>query len=138
MQRCYFLPRISKKNHLPSVYNKVFFVKYQNRVKKMEMIEEIGILLNQFLAFIQLADQDDNNFIEQIVRRIRRDILRRLLERHRVVLMRVEENRSVYYSAYVKTWFETYPERQLKRDFRFTKPTFRVKKQIVTKPEFFY
>nr|CAH0100609.1 unnamed protein product [Daphnia galeata] len=61
----------------------------------MEMIEEIGILLNQFLAFIQLADQDDNNFIEQIVRRRRRDILRRLLERHRVVLMRVEENWSV-------------------------------------------
>jgi hypothetical protein len=54
------------------------------------MIEEIGILLNQFLAFIQLADQDDNNFIEQIVRRRRRDILSRILERHRVVLMRFE------------------------------------------------
>ena len=104
----------------------------------MEMIEEIGILLNQFLAFIQLADQDDNNFIEQIVRRRRRDILRRLLERHRVVLMRVEENRSVYYSAYVGTWFETYHERKFKRDFRFTKHTFRVRKQIVTKPEFSY
>ena len=103
----------------------------------MEMIEEIGILLNQFLAFIQLADQDDNNFIKQIVRRRRRDILRRLLERHRVVLMRVEENRSVYYSAYVGT-FETYPERQFKRDFRFTKQTFRVRKEIVTKPEFSY
>jgi hypothetical protein len=76
----------------------------------MEMIEEIGILLNQFLAFIQLADQDDNNFIEQIVRRRR----------------------------YVGTWFETYHERQFKRDFRFTKPTFRVRKQIVTNPEFSY
>jgi len=107
------------------------------RIKFM-MIEEIGILLNQFLAFIQLADQDDNNFIEQIVRRRRRYILRRILERHRVVLMRVEENRSVYYSAYVGTWFETYPERQFKRDFRFTKPTFRVRKQIVSKPEFSY
>jgi hypothetical protein len=104
----------------------------------MEMIEEIGILFNQFLAFIQLADQDDNNFIKQIVRRRRRDILRRLLERHRVVLMRVEENRSVYYSAYVGTWFETYPERKFKRDFRFTKHTFWVRKQIVTKPEFSY
>jgi hypothetical protein len=59
------------------------------RIKFM-MIEEIGILLNQFLAFIQLADQDDNNFIEQIVRRRRRDILSRILERHRVVLMRFE------------------------------------------------
>jgi hypothetical protein len=68
----------------------------------------------------------------------RRDILRRLLERHRVVLMRVEENRSVYYSAYVGNWFENDPERQFKRDFRFTKPTFRVRKQIVTKPEFSY
>ena len=104
----------------------------------MEIIEEIGILLNEFLAFIQLADQDDNKFIEQIVRRRRRDILRRLLERHRVVLMRVEENRSVYYSACVRTWFETYPERQFKRDFRFTKHTFRVRKQIATKPEFSY
>jgi hypothetical protein len=107
------------------------------RIKFM-MIEEIGILLNQFLAFIQLADQDDNNFIEQIVRRRRRDILSRLLECHRVVLMRVEENRSVYYSAYVGTWFETYPERHFKRDFRFTKPTFWVRKQIVSKPEFSY
>jgi hypothetical protein len=67
----------------------------------MEMIEEIGILLNQFLAFIQLADQEDNNFIEQIVRRRRRDILRRLLERHRVVFMRVEENRGRYITRHM-------------------------------------
>jgi hypothetical protein len=97
----------------------------------MNMIEEIGILLNQFLAFIKLADQDDNSFIEQIVSRRRRDILRRLLERHRVVVMRFEGNRSMYYSSDVGTWFETYPEQQFKRDFRFTKPTFQVRKQIV-------
>jgi hypothetical protein len=71
--------------------NRLLILIYLDLIRiKFMMIEEIGILLNQFLAFIQLADQDDNNFIEQIVRRRRRDILSRILERHRVVLMRFE------------------------------------------------
>jgi hypothetical protein len=64
------------------------------------------------LLFVQVADEDDNNIIETVILRRRQDILRQLLQRQRLILHRIHANRTIYYTAYVGTWFETYPEIQ--------------------------
>ena len=68
---------------------------------RMDFLREIAALFNEFIAFLQVADQDDE-FLEHFIwRRRRNDILRRFLERERANLTRIHENRTVYYSAYL-------------------------------------
>lgn len=93
---------------------------------QMDFIQEVAVLFNQFMLFVQVADEDDNNIIEIVILRRRQDILRQLLQGQRLILHRIHANRTIYYTAYVGTWFATYPEIQFKRDFRFTKRTFQV------------
>jgi hypothetical protein len=92
----------------------------------MDFIQEVAVLFNQFMLFIQVADEDDNNIIETVILRRRQDILRQLLQRQRLILHQIHAKRTIYYTAYVGTWFATYPEIQFKRHFRLTKRTFQV------------
>ena len=47
----------------------------------MDFIQEVAVLFNQFMLFVQVADEDDNNIIETVIFRRRQDILRQLLQR---------------------------------------------------------
>ena len=76
----------------------------------MDFIQEVAVLFNQFLLFVEVADEDDKNIIETVILRRRQDILRQLLQRQ--ILHWIHANRTIYYTAYVGTWFATYPEIQ--------------------------
>jgi hypothetical protein len=83
-------------------------------------------VFHQFLGLINLLDDDDNNnLMLEIVRR-RNYLLGRYLERQRVIQNRIHENREVYYSSYIGTWFASYPDRQFINDFRLSKQGFQV------------
>jgi hypothetical protein len=91
-----------------------------------EEIQLVFTLFHQFLGLINLlGDDEENNLMLEIVRR-RNGILGRFLERQRVIQNRIHDNREIYYSSYVGTWFASYPERQFKQDFRLSKPAFQV------------
>ena len=58
--------------------------------------------------------------------RRRNDFLVRYLERQRVIQNRIHENREVYFSSYIGTWFASYPDRQFINDIRLSKQGFQV------------
>jgi hypothetical protein len=33
----------------------------------MDFIQEVAVLFNQFMLFVQVADEDDNNIIETVI-----------------------------------------------------------------------
>ena len=96
------------------------------RLKIEEEVQLIFTVFHQFLGLINLLDDDDNNnLMLEIVRR-RNYLLGRYLERQRVIQNRIHENREVYYSSYIGTWFASYPDRQFINDFRLSKQVFQV------------
>ncbi len=80
------------------------------------------------MRFLEFAAEDDGDFdqLEQKFRR-RSRFITRYLERRRVIMQRMVAGRTVYFTSYVETWFNLYPEIQFRKDLRLSKTSFRVK-----------
>jgi hypothetical protein len=94
-----------------------------------KMLEEIILFLNQVIAFFQLiGDEDgDADVVREFLAR-RNYVFDEFLQHQRRARQRInqEANREVFFTTYVGTWFERYPEVQFKNDFRLSKLAFQV------------
>ena len=92
-----------------------------------KMLEEIILFLNQVIAFFQLiGDEDgDADVVREFLAR-RNYVFDEFLQHQRRARQRINANREVFFTTYVGTWFERYPEVQFKNDFRLSKLAFQV------------
>ena len=83
------------------------------------MLEEYILFLNQVIDFFQLISDDDGdiNVVREFIGR-RNYIFDEFLQHQRMTRQRINANREVYFTTYVGTWFQRYPEIQFKKDFR--------------------
>ena len=92
----------------------------------MNLFEIAMLFLNQVIGFFQIIDDDDiDKIIFEMFHR-RNNFFNEYLERERLELETIELNRELYFTTYVGTWFERYPELQFRRDCRFSKTAFQV------------
>ena len=93
----------------------------------MEFLPQIHALFAQFMGFAQILDEDDENedLLRLILRR-RSRFVNKYLQRRRITMERIEAGGTVYFTTYVGTWFNEYPELQFQKDLRLTKRAFRV------------
>jgi hypothetical protein len=78
-----------------------------------KMLEEIILFLNQVIAFFQLiGDEDgDADVVREFLAR-RNYVFDEFLQHQRQARQRINANREVFFTTYVGTWFERYPEVQ--------------------------
>ena len=91
----------------------------------MEFLPQIHALFAQLMGFAQILDEDDENedLLRLILRR-RSRFVNKYLQRRRLTMERIEAGRTVYFTTYVGTWFNEYPELQFQKDLRLTKRAF--------------
>ena len=91
------------------------------------MERQIPAFLTLFMRFLDFVSEDEGDFhqLELIFRR-RLRFINRYLERRRVIAERIAAGRTVYFTTYVGTWFNQYPEIQFRKDLRLSKTAFRV------------
>ena len=91
------------------------------------MERQIPAFLTLFMRFLDFVSEDEGDFhqLELIFRR-RLRFINRYLERRRDIAERIAAGRTVYFTTYVGTWFNQYPEIQFRKDLRLSKTAFRV------------
>jgi hypothetical protein len=92
-----------------------------------KILEEIILFLNQVIIFFQLiGDEDgDANVVREFLAR-RNYVFDEFLQHQRRARQRINANREVFFTTYVGTWFQRYPEVQFKNDFTLSKLAFQV------------
>ncbi len=96
----------------------------------MELQHRIPAILTLFMRLLELASEEDGDFdlLQHYFRQSR--FLARYLERRRVTMERINVGRTVYFTTYVGTWYNQYPEVQFREDFRLSKTSFRVNRCV--------
>ena len=91
------------------------------------MLEEYILFVNQVINFFQLIDDDEgnDNVLREFLAR-RNFIFGEFLQHQRIARQRINANREVFFTTYVGTWFQRYPEIQFQKDFRLSKLSFQV------------
>ena len=80
----------------------------------MDFLEEIGGLFVALGTLFQITDDEDEYdlllLLQDLLRR-RNNLIRRLLQRQRVIIQRIQEAREVSFGENIGNWYHRYPER---------------------------